>query len=76
LEDLGARWEFASLRDGWLFKLSFDERAGGQPALEALKCYVARLVEQHGEPTHAGSSRYKGEAYSRFARADMAGLSA
>lgn len=76
LEDLGARWEFASLGDGWLFKLSFDERAGGQPTLEALKRYVARLVEQHGEPTYAGSSRYKGEAYARFARADMVGLSA
>jgi hypothetical protein len=76
LQDLGVCWEFVSLRDGWLFKLSFDERAGGQPALEALKRYVAGLAEQHGEPTYAGDSRYKGEAYARFARADMTGLGA
>jgi len=76
LEDLGLRWEFASLGDGWLFKLSFDERAGGQPALEALQRYVAALAEQHGEPSYAGGSRYKGEAYARFARADMTGLGA
>jgi hypothetical protein len=76
LQDLGVRWEFVSLRDGWLFKLSFDERAGGQPALEALKRYIARLVEQHGEPTYAGSNRYKGEAYARYIRADMTGLGA
>jgi hypothetical protein len=52
----------------WLFKLSFDERTGGQTVLEALKRYVAGLVEQHGEPTYAGSCRYKGEAYARFAK--------
>jgi hypothetical protein len=74
LQELGVRWEFASLRHGWLFKISFDERAGGQPALDALKCYVSGLVKQHGEPTYAGNSRYKGEAYARFVRADMQGM--
>jgi hypothetical protein len=74
LEDLGVRWEFVSLRDGWLFRISLDERAGGQPALEALKRYVSWLVEQHGDPTYARNSRYKGEAYARFARADMRGV--
>ena len=57
----------------WLFKLSFAKCAGGQTALEALKRCVAGLVAQYGEPTYAGSCCYKGEAYARFARADIAG---
>jgi hypothetical protein len=48
----------------WLIKMAFDEQAGGDAALAALRAYTAGLDEKHGKA-----------AYRRFARADMRGLS-
>jgi hypothetical protein len=47
----------------WLFRLSFDEPAGGAGALAALKDYAASLDEAYG-----------GSAYRYFAQADMRSL--
>jgi hypothetical protein len=47
----------------WLIRLSFDEQAGGERALAALRNYATRLDEAYG----------KG-AYRRFAQADMRSL--
>jgi hypothetical protein len=58
-------------RNDWLLRLSFDDRAGGRAALRALADYTSALVAQHGEPEYVGSSKYKGEAFKRFAAADM-----
>ena len=54
-----------ALRKGqWFMKLSFDDAAGGVPALRALQSYTAKLDEKHG----------KG-AFRHFSRADMRVLS-
>lgn len=47
-------------KEGWFIKVSFDEDAGGVPALKALQSYTARLDEKYG----------KG-AFRRFSKADM-----
>lgn len=52
------RWD-----KGWLLKMAFDEQAGGEAALAALRAYTAGLDEKYGKT-----------AYRRFARADMRGL--
>lgn len=49
---------------GWFMKMSFDDDAGGVPALRALQSYTAKLDEKHG----------KG-AFRHFSRADMRVLS-
>jgi hypothetical protein len=47
-------------KGGWFIRLSFDGRAGGVPALEALQAYAARLDEWHDR-----------NAFRYFSRADM-----
>jgi len=50
-----------ALRKGeWFMKLSFDDDAGGVPALRALQSYAARLHEEYGE-----------RAFRYFSKADM-----
>lgn len=71
LQDYAVRCEFVPLEDGWLLKLEFDEEAGGEVALKALKKYVVGLSDQYGEPVYAGSCRLKGKAFESFAKADM-----
>jgi hypothetical protein len=58
-------------RKAWRLEMSFGEVAGGPAALQALQRYATRLVEVYGRPAYAGSSRYRGEAYRCFSRADM-----
>jgi len=36
-------------KEGWLLKMSFDDKAGGGPALKALQDYVAILNEKYSE---------------------------
>lgn len=63
LREHGVRGEHVPLGKGWLLKMSFDDEAGGAPALKALKSYAAKL-EEYGE-----------EAFKRFSKADMRVLS-
>jgi hypothetical protein len=51
-------------KGGWLIRLSFNDDAGGAPALKALRSYIAKLHEQHGKT-----------AFRYFSRADMRVLS-
>jgi hypothetical protein len=51
-------------KGGWLIRLSFNDDAGGAPALKALRSYTAKLHEQHGK-----------RAFRYFSRADMRVLS-
>ncbi len=75
LQDLGVRVAHMPLaRSAWRLEATFDEAAGGTPAMEALGRYTQHLVQCHGEPRYAGRSRYRGEAYARFSRADMSDL--
>lgn len=75
LQGLGVRVEHVPLtKQSWMLRMGFDEAAGGVAGLRALKRFAAELVEMHGEPIYAGNSRYKGEAYARFSKADMRGL--
>jgi hypothetical protein len=71
LHEYAVHCEFIPLEDGWLLKLEFDEEAGGEVALKALKKYVVALSDQYGEPEYAGSCRLKGKAFESFAKADM-----
>jgi hypothetical protein len=72
LADFGVRVEHVPVaRKAWRLTMSFDEEAGGPAAMGALQRYVAGLLDAYGEPEYAGSSRYKGQAYERFSRADM-----
>ena len=50
-------------KHGWLLRMGFDEKAGGDAALLAMKTYANRLHQQHGH-----------RALSRFSRADMRAL--
>lgn len=61
-------------RNAWRLEATFDDKAGGALAMAALGRYTQQLVEAHGEPKYAGRSRYLGEAYERFSRADMSDL--
>jgi hypothetical protein len=75
LGDFGVTIEHLPLtRKAWLLEMALDDQAGGQEVLTALCDYVGALIEAHGEPKYAGSSRYRGEAYYRFSRADMTDL--
>jgi len=47
-------------KEGWFIKVSFDEDAGGVPALKALQSYAAKLEEKYGE-----------RAFRYFSKADM-----
>ena len=47
-------------KGGWYMRMSFDDDAGGVPALNALRTYAARLDEAFGK-----------NAFRRFSRADM-----
>ena len=75
LQDLGVTVTHLPLaRSAWRLEATFGEAAGGTRAMEALGRYTQRLVERHGEPKYIGRSRYRGEAYARFARADMSDM--
>ena len=71
LKDFGVQGEFEPLKKGWLLRLSFNESAGGVAALKALKRYTTSLVKKYSEPVYAGNTRYKGEAFTLFSKADM-----
>ena len=51
-------------KEGWFIKMSFDDEAGGESALEALQSYTARLDEKYGK-----------RAFRHFSTADMRALS-
>jgi hypothetical protein len=51
-------------KEGWFIKMSFDDEAGGESALEALQSYTARLHEKYGK-----------RAFRYFSTADMRVLS-
>jgi hypothetical protein len=75
LRNFGVRVEHAPLtKKTWRLRLSLDDGAGGVAAMRALQGYVGSLIDGFGEPEYAGSSRYKGEAFARFCRADMGGI--
>lgn len=72
LWELGATIEHTPLtRKAWLLTMSLSATAGGAEALQALCRYVQGLVDAYGEPKYVGSSRYAGEAFERFSKADM-----
>lgn len=74
--DFGMKWEYVPLKKGWLLKLSFEEKEAGDSAtLNALRQYTTRLSERYGEPVYAGNSRFTGEAFALFSKADMRVLS-
>ena len=61
LVDDGWRTPRGTLRNkGWLIRISFAGKAGGAPALEALRTYAAALDQAYGK-----------DAFRRFSRADM-----
>lgn len=75
LQDQGVAVDHVPLaRNEWQLEATFSDEAGGAIAASGLGRYTQHLVEAHGEPRHAGRSRYLGEAYERFASADMSGL--
>jgi len=45
---------------GWVMRMTFDEKAGGIAALEALQTYTTRLDEKYGK-----------KAFQHFSDADM-----
>lgn len=47
-------------KKGWFMKMSFDEKAGGVPALKALQTYAVSLHEKYGK-----------NAFRYFSKADM-----
>jgi hypothetical protein len=71
LREYGINIDFEKRGKGWRFTLSFDKKAGGKAALSALKNYATWLADEHGEPTYAGNSRFKGNAFKQFSRIDM-----
>ncbi len=71
LKDSGLRHEFEASKKDWTFSLYFTEKAGGEKTLEALKSYVERLIEEHGNPEYSGASNFKGKAFNLFKKADM-----
>jgi hypothetical protein len=70
LEDYGVRFKHVPVKK-YALKMSFDKSAGGIEGLKALRRYGAALIEKYGEPEYAGASRFKGEAYAQFSKADM-----
>jgi hypothetical protein len=72
LQDFGVTLEHVPMgKRDWLLKMSVVEEAGGVHTMEALQAYTAALVEEYGEPTYRGASRYKGDAYTHWSRADL-----
>ncbi|NIM96138.1 MAG: DUF3795 domain-containing protein [Anaerolineales bacterium] len=71
LKSYGVPWEFETSNGGWFLVLSFDDDVGGLSALKALHVYVEKLVDGFGDAEYAGSTRFKGESFQRFSRADM-----
>ena len=59
----------------WEVALRMDGSQDGLDTLRALQAYTRALCDTYGEPVWAGNARYKGEAYTRFAAADMTVLS-
>lgn len=63
LVELDRKWKTptgALRKKGWQMKLSFDDVAGGFPALRALQIFTAKLDEKYGK-----------RAFQYFAKADM-----
>jgi hypothetical protein len=71
LRGLGVNIDFERRDKNWRFTMSFDKKAGGNAALHALKVLAERLVEEHGEPVYVGNTRFKGDAFKLFLKADM-----
>ena len=71
LQNWGVHFEHVPVKKEYLLKMSFDKSAGGVDAMKALRRYTTTLVEKHGEPKYAGASRFKGDAYAQFSKADM-----
>jgi len=76
LGEYGLTFEFTPLEEGWSLALSFGKPAGGAAALSILKRYATLLSERHGEPQYAGSTRFRGQAFTLFSKADMSVLEA
>jgi hypothetical protein len=72
LNDFGVTIQHIPLtKKTWQLTMLIEEDVGGVAILKALKHYCERLLEAYGEPTYAGSNRYKGEAFERFSKLDM-----
>jgi hypothetical protein len=71
LRDFDLNIDFEKDGKNWRFTMSFGKKAGGKAALKALKKYIEALVKEHGEPVYAGNTRFKGDAYKLFSKADM-----
>jgi hypothetical protein len=71
LRDFDVNIDFEKDGKNWRFTMSFGKKAGGKAALIALKKYIEALVREHGEPVYAGNTRFKGNAYKLFSKADM-----
>jgi len=75
LEEYGVRFKHVpGEKKDYVLTMSFDKKAGGVEVLKALQRFATVLVEMHGEPEYAGASRFKGDAYAKFSRADMRDL--
>lgn len=71
LVDYGVHFEHTPTKKEYALKMSFERSAGGVDGLKALERYVAALIDTHGEPEYVGASRFRGEAYTQFSKADM-----
>lgn len=75
LEEYGVRFEHVpGEKKDYVLTMSFDKKAGGVEVLKALQRFATVLVERYGEPEYAGASRFRGDAYAEFSRADMRDL--
>ncbi len=71
LHGFGLRHKFEASNRDWTFEIHFTKKAGGSNTLKGLEEYVHKLVEEYGQPKYAGASRFKGEAFTHFKKADM-----
>lgn len=71
LRDFGVNIDFEKRDKNWKFVMSFGEKAGGKAALRALKKYIEALVKEHGESVYLGNTRFKGNAFRLFSKAEM-----
>jgi hypothetical protein len=55
----------------WEVTLCMDGPENGLATLKTLQLYTQALSAAYGEPVWVGAGRYQGEAYQRFADADM-----
>jgi len=71
LHGFGMRYNFETSKRDWTLEIHFTKKAGGSNTLKAFKKYVEKLVEEYGKPEYMWASRFKGEAFTRFKKADM-----